>query len=184
MNLNWQFELGWWGSEEWVEEKTCLCLWEAEPWKWTEVHRLEKDGKVQAKPFSTDQVKNEKNWDWWKFNWSFVLGNLESTPGNCPEKCMETTLVDDDGEMDNSFKPSTLRRSFRRMRKAVKWDIMKWIFAGVFNMILRSVSSPLMAHKAGLGITKAQSMSALPGGLMSRVNDLRVTPSNAASPYR
>ena len=55
----------------------------------------------------------------------------------------------------------------------------------VFNMVLRSVSSPLMAHKTGLGITKAQSMSALPGGLMMpRVNDLRVTPSYAASPYR
>ena len=45
---------------------------------------------------------------------------LESSPANCPEKCMETNLVDDDEEIDNSFKPSTLRRSFRRMRKAVK----------------------------------------------------------------
>merc|ERR1712083_882745 len=77
---------------------------------------------------------------------------------------------DDEEELDNSFKPSTLRRSFRRMRKAVK-----------------SVSSPLMSHRTGFGMTKAQSMSALPGGLMSimtNVNDLCISPSEAASPYR
>ena len=142
--------------------------------------------KGSGKFFVHRSGKSEKKLRLTFIEW-LAWGYLESTP----EKCSEQNITDDDEEeLDNSFKHSTLRRSFRRMRKAVKWDIMWWIFAEelrVFNIILRSVSSPLMSHRTGLGMTKAQSMSALPGGLMSimtNVNDLCISPSEAASPYR
>ncbi len=109
------------GCGVWGAEKTCLCLWEAVRMKRGSSFRERWKG--SGKTFFHRSGTNGKNWDWWKLNWAPVY--LESSPANCPEKCMETNLVDDDEEeIDNSFKPSTLRRSFRRMRKAVKWDIM------------------------------------------------------------
>ena len=53
-------------------------------------------------------------------------------------------------------------------------DTKYWI-----TITFRSVSSPLMSDRTGMGLTKAQSMSALPA--LANINDLQISASNNVS---
>ena len=50
----------------------------------------------------------------------FLETNVESIALNRSQSSQDDP-TDPNDDADDAFKPSTLRRSFRRMRKAVKW---------------------------------------------------------------
>ena len=61
---------------------------------------------------------------------------------------------------DSEFRSSTLRRSLRRVRRAVEWVMVDSLEPELIWSMFRSVSSPLMSPRQDL--VKTQSLSALP----------------------